>query len=166
MKKFRYFRLGRKLVRVFKWIIRPRRKKTRYHSSDHRTRQNPISKICDFAQYMRRLCCCNSDSGYIRLGQHHDPVPAVPKGHLVVYIGQLGGEPKRVVVPVMYFNHPLFVDLLKEAERVYGFNQPGGITIPCEISEFERVRTRIASWHHYRRRKSKWRLIPMSCQQT
>ncbi|KAF5729880.1 hypothetical protein HS088_TW20G00246 [Tripterygium wilfordii] len=150
MKKLRYFRLGRKVVTVFKWIIRPRRKQRRYHSLDNPTRRNPISKICDFAQYIRRICFSNS--GYLRLGQKRDPVLAVPKEHLVMYIGESGGDRRRVVVPVKYCNHPLFVDLLKEAERVYGFTQSGGITIPCGISEFEKVKTRIATnWHHCRR---------------
>ncbi|PHT95424.1 Auxin-responsive protein SAUR36 [Capsicum annuum] len=71
-----------------------------------------------------------------------DPVP-VPKGHLAVYVGQKDGDYKRVLVPVIYINHPLFSELLREAEEEYGFNHPGGITIPCRISEFERVQTRI-----------------------
>jgi len=70
---------------------------------------------------------------------------SVPKGHLAVYVGQKDGDFHRVLVPVMYFNHPLFSQLLKEAEEEYGFNQQGGITIPCRYSEFERVHTRIQS---------------------
>ncbi|KAL1546476.1 auxin-responsive protein SAUR36-like [Salvia divinorum] len=74
------------------------------------------------------------------------PVP-VPKGHLAVYVGQSDGEFERILVPVVYFNHPLFGDLLKESENEFGFNQPGGITIPCRIAEFERVQTRIKTGH-------------------
>ncbi|XP_057805562.1 auxin-responsive protein SAUR36-like [Salvia miltiorrhiza] len=70
------------------------------------------------------------------------PVP-VPKGHMAVYVGQKDGDFERILVPVVYFNHPLFGDLLKESENEFGFNQPGGLTIPCRISEFERVQTRI-----------------------
>lgn len=70
------------------------------------------------------------------------PVP-VPKGHMAVYVGQKDGDFERIFVPVVYFNHPLFGDLLKESENEFGFDQPGGLTIPCRISEFERVQTRI-----------------------
>lgn len=86
---------------------------------------------------------------YVRLG--HDPgekgpSPDVPKGHMAVYVvGQSEGDARRVMVPVMYFNHPLFGDLLREAERVYGYDHPGAITLPCGISELERVQTRIAA---------------------
>jgi len=70
---------------------------------------------------------------------------AVPKGHLAVYVGQQDGDFHRVLVPVIYFNHPLFGELLREAEEEYGHEHQGGITIPCQISDFERVKTRIAA---------------------
>ncbi|XP_059633958.1 auxin-responsive protein SAUR36 [Cornus florida] len=76
---------------------------------------------------------------------------AVPKGQMAVYVGQKGGEFHRVLVPVMYFNHPLFGELLREAEEEYGFNHPGGITIPCRMSDFESVQTRIAAGHGSRK---------------
>ncbi|KHN35614.1 Auxin-induced protein X10A [Glycine soja] len=56
-----------------------------------------------------------------------------------------GGGFRRVLIPVIYCNHPLFSDLLREAEKEFGFEHPGGITIPCRLTEFERVKTRIAS---------------------
>ncbi|EHA8591787.1 putative Indole-3-acetic acid-induced protein ARG7 [Cocos nucifera] len=73
--------------------------------------------------------------------------PPPPKGHLVVYVGgkKDGGPPKRYLVPVIDFNHPLFADLLREAEEEFGYHHPGGITIPCPVSRFERVQTRIAA---------------------
>ena len=87
-------------------------------------------------------------SGYVRIGQDHPinekPVE-VPKGHLAVYVGAKDGDFHRVLVPVIYFNHPLFSELLREAEAEYGFSQQGGITIPCRFSEFEKVQTRIAA---------------------
>jgi SAUR family protein len=66
---------------------------------------------------------------------------------LAVYVGDGNGDGDfhRVLVPVFYFNHPLFGELLREAEEEYGFHQEGGITIPCQFSEFEKVRTRIAA---------------------
>ncbi|KAH9787336.1 auxin-responsive protein saur32-like [Citrus sinensis] len=63
----------------------------------------------------------------------------VPKGCLAIKVGQ-GEEQQRVVVPVIYFNHPLFMQLLKEAEEEYGFDQKGTITIPCHVEEFRNGR--------------------------
>ncbi|CAL5020621.1 unnamed protein product [Urochloa decumbens] len=64
-----------------------------------------------------------------------------PKGQVAVYVGgaEPGGESMRYVVPVVYFNHPLFGELLREAEEEFGFEHPGGITIPCAASRFERA---------------------------
>jgi SAUR family protein len=64
-----------------------------------------------------------------------------PKGQVAVYVGgaEPGGESMRYVVPVVYFNHPLFGELLREAEEEFGFQHPGGITIPCAASRFERA---------------------------
>ena len=65
-----------------------------------------------------------------------------PKGKVAVYVGgaEPGGESMmRYVVPVVYFNHPLFGELLREAEEEFGFQHPGGITIPCAASRFERA---------------------------
>uniref|UniRef100_A0A2P2MS50 Indole-3-acetic acid-induced protein ARG7-like n=1 Tax=Rhizophora mucronata TaxID=61149 RepID=A0A2P2MS50_RHIMU len=59
----------------------------------------------------------------------------VPKGCLAIKVGQ-GEEQQRFVVPVIYFNHPLFMHLLKEAEEEYGFDQKGTFTIPCHVDEF------------------------------
>lgn len=83
--------------------------------------------------------------GYIRVGQEPflEKAVDVPKGHMAVYVGQKDGDFERVLVPIVYINHPLFGDLLKESEKEFGFNHPGGLTIPCRISEFERVQTRI-----------------------
>ncbi|XP_022732658.1 auxin-responsive protein SAUR36-like [Durio zibethinus] len=158
MKKFRGFRLGRKLVKVFKWIIRPRRRNYRNCFLRRPTRSNnPLSRLCSLARFLRRgtkgLFSSNSEPGYIRLGEKGVKRVGVPKGHLAVYVGESEGETRRVVVPVIYFNHPLFGELLKEAERVYGFNQSGGIMLPCGLSEFEKVRMRIADWEHCRRKQ-------------
>ncbi|MQM12508.1 hypothetical protein Taro_045426 [Colocasia esculenta] len=69
-----------------------------------------------------------------------------PKGHLPVYVGRNDVDPpRRVLVPVIYFNHPLFGELLRGAEEEFDFRHPGGITIPCPISDFESVRTLVAA---------------------
>lgn len=72
----------------------------------------------------------------------------VPKGCLAVKVGQ-GEEKERFVVPVIYFNHPLFMQLLKEAEEEYGFDHKGPITIPCHVEEFRNVRGMIDREHHH-----------------
>ncbi|XWS62686.1 hypothetical protein CRYUN_Cryun06bG0032300 [Craigia yunnanensis] len=59
----------------------------------------------------------------------------VPKGHIAVYVGE--GDRKRFVIPISYLNHPLFQDLLNQAEEEFGFNHPmGGLTIPCSEEYF------------------------------
>ncbi|EES11187.1 hypothetical protein BDA96_06G177300 [Sorghum bicolor] len=64
-----------------------------------------------------------------------------PKGQVAVYVGG-GGEASpslRYVVPVVYFNHPMFGELLREAEEEFGFQHPGVITIPCPAARFEQA---------------------------
>ncbi|KAK8509705.1 hypothetical protein V6N13_093557 [Hibiscus sabdariffa] len=76
----------------------------------------------------------------------------VPKGCLAIKVGSTEAERQRFVVPVIYFNHPLFMQLLKEAEEEYGFDQKGTITIPCHVEEFRNVRGLIdgeKSLHHH-----------------
>ncbi|KAL8051241.1 hypothetical protein ABFX02_06G134800 [Erythranthe guttata] len=59
----------------------------------------------------------------------------VPKGHLVVYVGE--SEKKRFVIPLSYLNHPSFQELLCQAEEEFGFRHPmGGLTIPCSEESF------------------------------
>ncbi|CAA7040637.1 unnamed protein product [Microthlaspi erraticum] len=72
--------------------------------------------------------------------QHHheDDHEKVPKGCLAVKVGH-GEEQERFVIPVLYFNHPLFGQLLKEAEDEFGFAQKGTITIPCHVEEFRTI---------------------------
>ncbi|CAH8275697.1 unnamed protein product [Arabidopsis lyrata] len=148
MKKLRGFKIGHRFVKIFKWIIRSRRIQTG-------KRQcltgilNPVTKIYSLARRCirrgaNRLC---GGKKQVQLG-NEPKTPSVPKGHLVVHVGESGDDTRRVVVPVIYFNHPLFGELLEQAERVYGFDQPGRITIPCRVSDFEKVQMRIAAWDH------------------
>ncbi|GLT51950.1 hypothetical protein SLA2020_253200 [Shorea laevis] len=153
MRRIRGFKIGKRLVRIWGWIVR----KTRSASGHQRLRSprtactlKPISKLLSLGRRLtsgaKSICSAKPGPGYVRVGE--EPVKensrAVPKGYLAVYVGQKDGDFHRVLVPVFYFNHPLFGELLREAEEEYGFNQQGGITIPCRFSEFERVQTRIA----------------------
>ncbi|XP_055814977.1 auxin-responsive protein SAUR32-like [Solanum dulcamara] len=72
----------------------------------------------------------------------------VPKGYLAIKVGQAEEEQERFIVPVSYFNHPLFIQLLKEAEEVYGFHHKGTITIPCQVEQFRSVQGKIDKHQH------------------
>ncbi|GAY33352.1 hypothetical protein CUMW_281790 [Citrus unshiu] len=50
---------------------------------------------------------------------HSKDQSGVPKGHVVVYVGEL--QKTRFVVPISYLNHPSFIDLLNRAEEEFGF---------------------------------------------
>ena len=54
------------------------------------------------------------------------------------------------VVPLVFLSHPLFLDLLKEAEKEYGFKHDGPITIPCGVDEFKHVQEVIDEETHRR----------------
>lgn len=56
----------------------------------------------------------------------------------------------RFVVPLVFLSHPLFLDLLKEAEKEYGFKHDGPITIPCGVDEFKHVQEVIDEETHRR----------------
>lgn len=64
---------------------------------------------------------------------------SIPKGCMAVMVGHEGGEQKRFVIPVIYIYHPLFMELLKEAEEEYGFDHRGPINIPCDVQQFSNV---------------------------
>lgn len=150
MPKNKGIRLRRKLVRQFKrYILRRTRRRTGSYELLEPS-AGPISKLRRWVQSLRRaarsICGCGGggkpNSGYIQLGGE---AVAPPKGHLAVYVGEKESSICRVVVPVLYFNHPLFGSLLREAEKVYGFDHPGGIQIPCPKSELDTVQMKIAA---------------------
>ncbi|XP_068651383.1 auxin-responsive protein SAUR32-like [Aristolochia californica] len=88
----------------------------------------------------------------LHLHGRKDGARDVPKGCLAIMVGQEGEELQRFVVPVIYFNHPLFLQLLKEAEKEYGFDQKGPINIPCHVADFRYVQEiidRETSLHHH-----------------
>ncbi|XP_010455681.1 PREDICTED: auxin-responsive protein SAUR36-like [Camelina sativa] len=162
MKRVRGFKIGHRFVKIFKWMILPRRIQSGKRQCPARI-TNPVSGIKSLARCLsrgaKRLCGGgggkkNPGQSQIRLGK--DPKTSnrvVPRGHLVVHVGESDGDTRRVVVPVIYFNHPLFGELLEQAERVHGFDQQGRITIPCRVSDFEKVQMRIAAWDHCRRKR-------------
>ncbi|XP_031098758.1 auxin-responsive protein SAUR36-like [Ipomoea triloba] len=156
MRRARGFRIGRKLVGVFTWVIHRRAKPGgSYRLLEPRSSAADGGALSKLRRSLGGLLKRRRPGpGYVRVGQEAAEEKrgvGVPKGHLAVYVGEkedgaaAAAAARRVVVPVIYFNHPLFADLLREAETVYGFNHPGGIQIPCRISEFENVQSRIAA---------------------
>ncbi|KAL2536528.1 SAUR-like auxin-responsive protein family [Forsythia ovata] len=148
--------------RVFRRVSRRHTPQDEYRLLDPpmSCRVRPISRLLNWTHLLRKKAKAimsskklGLDLGYILVGQEttqERPV-TVPKGHLAVYVGQKHGDFQRILVPVVYFNHPSFGDLLKESEKEYGFDHPGGITIPCQLSEFERVQTRIKACQYTRK---------------
>ncbi|XLS44603.1 hypothetical protein HN51_001468 [Arachis hypogaea] len=103
-------------------------------------------------KWVRRLGPGSSlKNRYVALGL--SPIEVVPKGHMAIYVGEWEGEKQRVLVPVTHLNHPLLGKLLEKAEKVYGFDHPGVITIPCGISEFQKVQQNIYSAQRLQRRR-------------
>lgn len=68
------------------------------------------------------------------------PPKDVPKGSVPVYVGDEQEEQTCFVIPILYFNHPFFLHLLEETQHVYGFDNKGVLTIPCQVSDFEYLR--------------------------
>ncbi|CAL9072623.1 unnamed protein product [Musa textilis] len=61
----------------------------------------------------------------------------VPLGHVAVCVGS---SSRRFVVRVTHLNHPVFRQLLRQAEEVYGFpSRSGPVALPCDESLFEDV---------------------------
>nr|DAD34721.1 TPA_asm: hypothetical protein HUJ06_005361 [Nelumbo nucifera] len=60
----------------------------------------------------------------------------VLEGHLPVYVAE---EIKRFIISVEFFNHPIFVLLLKKSIQEYKCDQKGVLRIPCHILVFEWV---------------------------
>ncbi|XVF33520.1 hypothetical protein REPUB_Repub17cG0175700 [Reevesia pubescens] len=154
MIKIRGFKIGKRLVRISRWFICKARSPREYHrltQAGSFCKSKTLSKLISWGLRLRNraksICSVKPGSRYIPIGQ--EPISEkpmeVPKGHLAVYVGKKDGDFHRVLVPVIYFNHPLFGELLRETEEEYGFCHQGGITIPCRFSEFEKVQTRIAA---------------------
>ncbi|MFS8003942.1 putative small auxin-up RNA [Helianthus anomalus] len=137
----RGFRIRMKLVKVIRWA---------FHEKPLNGTDKAMTRLCKFGRSIKRtikdLLLLKPGSNYIRLGRESmDREKPVPRGHLAVYFGEEEDDLRRVLVPVIYFNHPLFGELLREAEKVYGHDHCGGIHVPCRFSEFEDVQSRICA---------------------
>ncbi|XP_068669691.1 auxin-responsive protein SAUR36-like [Aristolochia californica] len=151
MRRMRGFKLGRKLVKVWRWALkRKSRGYLRLSTCDHEQKSKTMTKICNWGRRLGKTLCPSRRpllSNYSSLEETPlDAKPVtVPKGHLAVYVGRKEDDTQRYLVPVIYFNHPLFGQLLREAEEEFGYHHQGGITIPCRVSDFENVQMKIAA---------------------
>jgi SAUR family protein len=69
----------------------------------------------------------------------------VPAGHVAVCVG---GASRRFVVRAAHLNHPVFRELLRQAEEEYGFPsgaRAGPIALPCDEGLFEHVLRHLSS---------------------
>ncbi|XP_026660862.2 indole-3-acetic acid-induced protein ARG7 [Phoenix dactylifera] len=67
----------------------------------------------------------------------------VPAGHVAVCVGS---SSRRFVVRTAHLNHPIFRQLLRQAEEEYGFSSlPGPLTLPCDESLFEHILRHLSS---------------------
>ncbi|CAL5030794.1 unnamed protein product [Urochloa decumbens] len=150
------FRLGRKLLGLWRWALCGRSRRRRGYlrlqqrcaagtgDCGERAASNKLPPVLRWGRSLaRRLSRLGWRAGGRRAlggvgvgGDVEEPEVTTPKGKVAVYVG--GGEASlRYVVPVVYFNHPMFGELLREAEEEFGFHHPGGITIPCPAARFE-----------------------------
>ncbi|KAL8257949.1 hypothetical protein R6Q59_029990 [Mikania micrantha] len=60
----------------------------------------------------------------------------VPAGHVAVSVGS---NCRRFVVRATHLNHPVFKNLLTQAEEEFGFSNSGPLAIPCDEYLFEEI---------------------------
>ncbi|KAH6797672.1 hypothetical protein C2S52_022226 [Perilla frutescens var. hirtella] len=63
---------------------------------------------------------------------------ATKSGHFSV-ITTGNGESKKFLIGLRFLSYPPFVRLLEAAEREFGFEQKGVLTLPCEASELQQI---------------------------
>ncbi|XP_041001717.1 auxin-responsive protein SAUR22-like [Juglans microcarpa x Juglans regia] len=64
-------------------------------------------------------------------------VQVIPKGFLAVYVGTT--ELRRCVIPTSYLSMPDFRILMEKAADEYGYEQEGGLRLPCEEEDFKKI---------------------------
>ncbi|KAI6689742.1 hypothetical protein NL676_026570 [Syzygium grande] len=73
------------------------------------------------------------------------PPGRVPKGYLAVYVGP---KLRRFVIPASYLSAPEFRTLMERVAEEVGFEQEGGLQIPCcEEEDFEEILARCVGFN-------------------
>lgn len=72
-----------------------------------------------------------------------DQNKVAPVGCFPVYVG---AEKERFVMRTEQVNHPLFRNLLEEAESEYGYGNKGPLMLPCEVGEFVDVMMEVGDY--------------------
>ncbi|WOK95338.1 hypothetical protein Cni_G04045 [Canna indica] len=94
-----------------------------------------IRHIVRLRQMLRRWRMRAAALSLSRKGAAAPPPSDVPAGHVVVCVGS---SSRRFVVRASHLNHPVFRQLLRQAEEEYGFSaRPGPLSLPCDESLFE-----------------------------
>ncbi|KAK4281497.1 hypothetical protein QN277_012980 [Acacia crassicarpa] len=73
--------------------------------------------------------CCSKWDSWSAMHERRSIPSDVPKGHLVVYVGE---NFKRFVIKVTLLSHPLFKALLDQAREEYDFVSYSKLCFPCE----------------------------------
>lgn len=117
------------------------------------------SKLCKtFLRRWRNLIIetmtCVNPASYsrhcVKEEGEEDKVPKdVPKGHLVVYVGE--HHRRRFVIDLAFLQHPLFRGLLELAREEFNYLSPGGkLCIPCDEAIFLGILQHVRSWQRMR----------------
>ncbi|PHU05463.1 hypothetical protein BC332_26285 [Capsicum chinense] len=63
----------------------------------------------------------------------------VKEGYFAVCSVSPEEEAKRFIVELHWLNDPSFLQLLKQAEDEYGFQQKGVLEVPCRAAELQKI---------------------------
>ncbi|KAI3967904.1 hypothetical protein MKX01_027087 [Papaver californicum] len=74
----------------------------------------------------------------------------IPKGYLAVYVGN---EMQRFVIPAIYLSFPDFSVLMESVAEEFGYEQEGGLRIPCEEEEFQEILLKCFEMHRNMKKK-------------
>ncbi|KAL2233737.1 auxin-responsive protein SAUR72-like [Sesamum indicum] len=91
-----------------------------------------------------------TDSVGVEIGKKWRRV--APEGCFSIYVGP---QKQRFVIKTEYVNHPLFRDLLEEAESEYGYSSEGPLLLPCEVDRFLGVLDQMDFEDNIRKHKSR-----------
>ncbi|GER28322.1 SAUR-like auxin-responsive protein family [Striga asiatica] len=60
----------------------------------------------------------------------------IPRGFVAVYVGP---DSRRFLIPTKILSVPKFKELMDKSAEEYGYEQQGGLSIPCDEDEFRKL---------------------------